>query len=83
MKGSDFGRLAVGLGFLWLGAYALVAPPAGGYHLLKNISLGAAEGGGEYFDYITVDAAARRLYLSHGTTCLMLIAAPWWARSPV
>ncbi len=40
---------------------------AGGYHLLKTIPLGAAEGGGEYFDYITVDAAARRAYLSHGT----------------
>jgi DNA-binding beta-propeller fold protein YncE len=74
MKGSDFGRLAVGLGFLWLGAYALAAPPAGGYHLLKKISLGAAEGGGEYFDYITVDAAARRLYLSHGTEVNVLDA---------
>jgi YVTN family beta-propeller protein len=29
--------------------------------------LGAAPGGGEYFDYITVDPDARRVYLSHGT----------------
>jgi DNA-binding beta-propeller fold protein YncE len=28
--------------------------------------LGAAPGGGEYFDYVTVDSAARRVYLSHG-----------------
>jgi DNA-binding beta-propeller fold protein YncE len=45
----------------------LAAPPAGGYHLLKKVPLDAAPGGGEYFDYITVDAAARRTYLSHGT----------------
>jgi YVTN family beta-propeller protein len=35
--------------------------------LLKKIPLGAAPGGMEYFDYITVDAPARRVYLSHGT----------------
>jgi DNA-binding beta-propeller fold protein YncE len=60
--------------FLWLGAYVLATPPAGGYHLLKRIPLGAAEGGGEYFDYITVDAAARRVYLSHGTEVKVLDA---------
>jgi DNA-binding beta-propeller fold protein YncE len=46
---------------------AVVASPPEGYHLLKKIPLGAAAGGGEYFDYITVDAAARRVYVSHGT----------------
>src|SRR5207302_4594677 len=41
---------------------------AGGYHLLKKYSIGQAEGSTrEYFDYITVDSAARRVYLSHGT----------------
>ena len=54
--------------------YALAAPPAGGYHLLKTIPLGAAEGGGEYFDYITFDATARRVYLSHGTEVQVLDA---------
>lgn len=49
-----------------LAAGAVFALP-GGYHLLKKVSYAAAEGGGEYFDYITVDAAARRAYLSHGT----------------
>ncbi|HKW32191.1 MAG TPA: hypothetical protein VJN92_04250 [Candidatus Acidoferrum sp.] len=38
------------------------------YHLLKQYTFPAAEGSTrEYFDYITVDAAARRVYLSHGT----------------
>jgi YVTN family beta-propeller protein len=45
----------------------VAAQAPGTYHLLKKIPLGAAPGGGEYFDYITVDAAARRVYLSHGS----------------
>jgi len=60
-------RFVIGLCLLSIGGFVLSAPPAGGYHLLKKIPLGAAEGGGEYFDYITVDAAGRRAYLSHGT----------------
>ena len=54
------------------GTLALAAIPAGGYHLMKRIPLGAAEGGGEYFDYITIDPAARRAYLSHGTEIVVL-----------
>ena len=42
-----------------------------GYHLLKKIPFPAAEGGGEYFDYITFDPASRRVYLSHGTEVLV------------
>jgi len=35
---------------------------------VKKYAFGAAEGATrEYFDYITVDSAARRVYLSHGT----------------
>src|SRR5215472_3505524 len=45
---------------------------SGGYHLLKNVPLGAAPGGGEYFDYLTFDPSARRLYLSHGTEVKVL-----------
>jgi len=45
-----------------------------GYHLLKTIPLGAAEGGGEYFDYIHFDPAARRVYVSHGTEFKILDA---------
>src|SRR5439155_10775008 len=67
MRSDCVGRLVLGLCLLLLGAYALAAAPSGKYHLLKKIPLGAAPGGGEYFDYITVDSAARRVYLSHGT----------------
>lgn len=67
MKAPRLCRFAVWPSFLLLGILALASPPTGGYHLLKKIPLGAAPGGGEYFDYITVDAAARRVYLSHGT----------------
>jgi DNA-binding beta-propeller fold protein YncE len=64
---------------VWVGIWALctcvlAAAPTGGYHLLKTVPLGAAEGGGEYFDYITVDPAARRVYLSHGTEIKVLDA---------
>jgi DNA-binding beta-propeller fold protein YncE len=74
MKRSNLGGLAVCLCILALGAYVLVAASAGGYHLLKKIPLGAAEGGGEYFDYIAVDSAARRVYVSHGTEVKVLDA---------
>jgi len=51
-----------------LAALALATPVKGGYHLLKTYTFGAAEGSArEYFDYITVDSSARRVYLSHGT----------------
>jgi len=42
--------------------------------LLKKVPFGAAEGGREYFDYITFDATARRVYLSHGTEVRVLDA---------
>jgi len=51
---------------LLIGAFVLASPPSG-YHLLKKIPFGAAPGSIEYFDYITFDAASRRVYLSHGT----------------
>lgn len=44
-------------------ALACVAMAAGGYRLLKKYPL-PGDGG---WDYLTVDAAARRLYVSHGT----------------
>jgi len=43
-------------------------PTSEGYRLVKKYTFGPAEGATrEYFDYITVDSAARRVYLSHGT----------------
>src|ERR1700719_265960 len=70
-------RLALFLPLVYgalLGTVALASPPSSGYHLIKKISLGAAPGGGEYFDYITVDSAARRVYLSHGAEVKVLDA---------
>jgi YVTN family beta-propeller protein len=47
---------------------ATFARPDAGYHLLKTYTFGAApDSTTEYFDYITVDSAARRVYLSRGT----------------
>jgi hypothetical protein len=74
MKLSIFLRIAVGATFLLLGVYALATPPGSGYRLLKKIPLAAAPGGGEYFDYITVDSDARRVYVSHGTEVVVLNA---------
>jgi DNA-binding beta-propeller fold protein YncE len=52
------------------------AEQLGGYHLLKKIPMANPPKGAkrEYFDYITVDAAARRVYLSHGTEVLVVNA---------
>ena len=59
MKRSSLSWIAVGASFLLLGVYAVATPPAGSYHLLKKVPLGAAPGGGEYFGYLTIDSAAR------------------------
>ena len=80
MKFSSLGRFAAGLFLVLFGAcfmsgsYARPKPAASGYHLLKTVSLPAAPGGGEYYDYITVDAGARRVYVSHGTEVVVLNA---------
>jgi YVTN family beta-propeller protein len=65
--------LAIGVVCLLLGGYA-TAFQAGSYHLLKKVPFGAAEGGREYFDYITFDQTGGRVYLSHGTEILVLDA---------
>ncbi len=47
----------------------------GHYHLLQTYRFGAAPGStSEYFDYITVDPAARRVYLSRGTAVQIIDA---------
>ena len=75
MKSSSFGRIASGVLLILLGTFPLLMAAADGYHLLKKYSFGAAEGSTrEYFDYITVDSAARRVYLSHGTEIKVLDA---------
>ena len=80
MTFSSLGRFAVGLLLVLFGAcfltgsYARPKPAASGYHLLKTVSLPPAAGGGEYYDYISVDAEARRVYVSHGTEVVVLNA---------
>jgi len=80
MKFSVIGRIAASLFLALFGAsflfrsYARPKPAASGYHLLKTVSLPPAAGGGEYYDYISVDAAARRVYVSHGTEIVVLNA---------
>ncbi len=68
MKSYGLGRLASGVFVILVGTFSVLTAAAPGYHLLKKYSFGAAEGSTrEYFDYITVDSGARRVYLSHGT----------------
>jgi DNA-binding beta-propeller fold protein YncE len=67
MKSKKLGWVASSVLLMALGGSSM-AMAAGGYHLLKKYSFGTAEGSTrEYFDYVTVDSAARRVYLSHGT----------------
>src|SRR6202165_2771530 len=80
MKLSDFGRLAAGLFLTLCSACILVSasaqqkPSGSGYYLIKTVSLPPAPGGDEYYDYITIDADARRVYVSHGTEVVVLTA---------
>jgi DNA-binding beta-propeller fold protein YncE len=75
MKSAGFGRFASGMVVIVLGAASLAMAAANSYHLLKKYSFGAAEGSTrEYFDYVSVDSAARRVYLSHGTEIKVLDA---------
>src|SRR5258705_2324845 len=80
MKRLNFGCLARGLFLVSLSTsllpslYAQPKPGASGYHLIKTISLPPAPGGEEYYDYITVDAEARRVYVSHGAEDVVLNA---------
>ena len=67
-------RLALGVCFLLFGACTSANAQAVNYHLLKSVSLPAAPGAREYFDYLTVDADARRVYVTHGTEVLVLNA---------
>src|SRR5690242_9836716 len=77
MKVSSYAKLALVFSIVFSAAYALAgslagspARPAGGYHLIKKVTYGAAPGIGatrEYFDYVIPDPAARRIYFTEGT----------------
>jgi YVTN family beta-propeller protein len=67
MKFSFPRCLTLSFGLLLACGFA-IARPDGGYHLLKTYPFAAAPGSSsEYFDYVTVDSSARRVYLSRGT----------------
>ena len=51
-------------------AIGAAAPPEGGYHLIKKVTLG----GEGFWDYLKVDSDARRLYISRGTHVMVVDA---------
>src|SRR2546426_5212410 len=67
MKSVGLGSLGMCAAALLLSGIVFAIPSQGGYHLLKKYELGAAPGGKEYWDYITLDTSTRRLYISHNT----------------
>ena len=77
MKISRYAKLALAFSIALSAACVLAGAPAEGYHLLKKVQFGAAPGSGatgEYFDYVVVDPAARRVYLSHKTEVIVVDA---------
>lgn len=65
--------------FLWVcllfastAAVLASAVPDSSYHLVKTYKFGTAPGEKEYYDYLTLDAHSRRVYLSHGTEVLVM-----------
>ena len=67
-------RALVSVATVLVGVLSLWGSSAFDYHLIHKYEFGAAPGGREYFDYIKVDPAARRVYLSHGTEVLVVNA---------
>jgi DNA-binding beta-propeller fold protein YncE len=68
VKHSISRRLCAGAAAVLFGAVAVSMAADSGYHLLKTYKFDAAPGStSEYFDYVTVDSAARRVYLGRGT----------------
>src|ERR1700731_3777417 len=74
MNVSGIVRLAVFASLVLLGTVAMADPAGSGYHLVKSVPIGAAPGDAEYFDYITVDPATRRVYIAHAAEVKVLDA---------
>lgn len=74
MKYLQLIRWGLGASALLLAGTVMAFQPRGEYHLIRKIPLGAAPGGGEYFDYLSFDPAARRVYVSRGTEIQVLNA---------
>src|SRR5689334_1742241 len=65
--------LALAAMFLCISSHSLLAAPApgaSGYKVIKTVPIGG-EGG---WDYVYVDSAARRVYISHGTHTVVMDA---------
>jgi DNA-binding beta-propeller fold protein YncE len=74
MKGSKGQHLGMAVFVILLSAFTLAAD-GGGYHQIAKYAFPAAQGGTlEYFDYIAIDSASRRVYLSHGTEIIVIDA---------
>jgi WD40 repeat protein len=76
MKSWKHARVALVLAVVLSTGIALAAAGSG-YKLVKKVSFGAAPGSGatgEYFDYVVVDSATRRVYLSHKTEVIVVNA---------
>jgi len=52
----------------WMSAVAMTTPAAGAYRLLEAIPIPGDDG----WDHPTVDSAARRLYVTHGTHVVVI-----------
>jgi YVTN family beta-propeller protein len=75
MKRSNLGRVSLLLSILLAGGFAIARASESGYHLMKTFTFGPAAGADrEYFDYMFVDPAARRVYVSRGTEVMVLNA---------
>ena len=83
MKVLGAALFAVFLSPLLLGTVALASPDGSGYHLVKSVPLGSAPGDAEYFDYVTVDPVARRVYVAHGTEVKVLDADNFTVLGPI
>ena len=79
--------LALTAACLWIGMGrpANAAPEGGngvasGYHVIKKVTLG----GEGRWDYLTIDSAARRLYISRSSHVMVMDLEPikWSATSP-
>src|ERR1700730_17185610 len=70
MKVSSYAKLALAFSIVLSAACVLAGSPAGGYHLMKKVTYGAAPRAGaarEYFDYVIPEPSARRMFFTEGT----------------
>lgn len=73
MKRSVMGQVVLFLSFVLVGGFAIARATGSGYHMLKKYTFGPAAGSSiEYFDYMLMDPATRRVYVSRGTEVMVI-----------